>query len=487
MIVARHRTAIHRHRLSRPLAVAIEDGLLTDKDLVFDYGCGHGDDIARLRESGIPCEGWDPSYRPTSQITPSDVVNLGYVINVIENPQEREAVLHNAWSLTRKLLVVSARLDVEAKGTASSRYEDGYLTRLETFQKYFEQRELREWIDGVLSEESIPAGPGIFYVFRDTEAKQSFLVSRYKRSFATPRLRTSTILFERHKTLLEPLMDFFSSKGRLPAGPELIKFSEIQDSVGSLRQAFRIIVRVTGEDQWEQIRRQRSQDLLVYLALAKFARRPRFSEMSPDLQLDIKAFFRTFKKACDLADQLLFSVGNPDLISQECRKSPVGKLTPGSLYVHVSALPSLSPILRVYEGCARAYIGAVEGANIVKLKHRHPQVSYLAYPDFERDPHPALFGSLVVPLQTFRIQYREYAESPNPPVLHRKELFLASNHELRSKFERLTKQEEKYGLYERVDLIGTKQGWEETLKTRGVRVSGHKVMRLRTSKTDEAS
>lgn len=100
--------------------------------------------------------------------------------------------------------------------------------------------------------------------------------------------------------------------------------------------------------------------------------------MSTDLQLDIKAFFTTFKKACDLADHLLLSVGNPDLIRQECRKSPVGKLTPGSLYVHVSALTSLSAILRVYEGCARAYIGAVEGANIVKLKHRHPQVSYLA-------------------------------------------------------------------------------------------------------------
>lgn len=140
------------------------------------------------------------------------------MINVIENPQERKAVLQDAWSLTGKLLVVSARLDVEAKGAASSQYEDGYLTRLETFQKYFEQRELRDWIDSILSEESIPAGPGIFYVFRDKEVRESFRASRYKRSFASPRLRTRTILFERHRNLLEPLMDFHSSKGRLPVG-----------------------------------------------------------------------------------------------------------------------------------------------------------------------------------------------------------------------------------------------------------------------------
>ena len=40
-------------------------------------------------------------------------------------------------------------------------------------------------------------------------------------------------------------------------------------------------------------------------------------------------------------------------------------------------------LLRVYEGCARAYLGEVEGANLIKL-HRHSgKVSYLVDPDFE--------------------------------------------------------------------------------------------------------
>src|SRR4051812_47949309 len=42
-----------------------------------------------------------------------------------------------------------------------------------------------------------------------------------------------------------------------------------------------------------------------------------------------------------------------------------------------------TPILRVYEGCGRALTGEVEGATLVKM-HRKPQVSFLVYPDFDR-------------------------------------------------------------------------------------------------------
>jgi DNA phosphorothioation-associated putative methyltransferase len=111
--VARHRTAINRTELSRPVRLALEDGLITRETSVFDYGCGRGDDVRLLRSRGMRCEGWDPAYSPQNGRTPADVVNLGYVVNVIENPTERATALRNAWALARKLLVVSARLTVE--------------------------------------------------------------------------------------------------------------------------------------------------------------------------------------------------------------------------------------------------------------------------------------------------------------------------------------------------------------------------------------
>ena len=107
--------------------------------------------------------------------------------------------------------------------------------------------------------------------------------------------------------------------------------------------------------------------MLIYLALARFDGRPRFSDLPRVLQLDVRALFSTYRRACALADDLLFSAGNPQAIDAACCAALVGKLTPGALYVHVSALSQLPSILRIYEGCARTYIGIAEGANLIKL------------------------------------------------------------------------------------------------------------------------
>lgn len=150
---------------------------------------------------------------------------------------------------------------------------------------------------------------------------------------------------------------------------------------------------------------------------------------------------------------------------------------PRSLYIHTSAISSLSTILRVYEGCARSYVGSVDGANVVKLHRSEPRVSYLSYANFEKDPHPSLVASLTVPLQTFRIKFRDYRESQNPFLLHRKEEFVTSDYPLREKFAKLTQQEERAGLYKNPELIGTRDGWHTALLSAHVRLAGHRLLR----------
>ena len=66
----------------------------------------------------------------------------------------------------------------------------------------------------------------------------------------------------------------------------------------------------------------------------------------------------------------LFRAGSAEAVDEACRRSAVGKLLPTALYVHRSALEALDPLLRVYEGCARAYLGEVEGANLIKIYRR---------------------------------------------------------------------------------------------------------------------
>jgi DNA phosphorothioation-associated putative methyltransferase len=165
-------------------------------------------------------------------------------------------------------------------------------------------------------------------------------------------------------------------------------------------------------------------------------------------------------------------------ISAACHEAACGKLLSEALYVHTVGVPMLPPLLRVYEGCARGYIGVVDDANIVKLHRRVPQVSYLAYPHFDRDPHPALVGSLVVHLRTLQVRYLDYRATDSPPILHRKETFVPADYPLREKFARLTCQEERWGLYEHPATIGTRQAWERLLAEKGVQLIGHRVIRI---------
>jgi DNA phosphorothioation-associated putative methyltransferase len=87
--VERHRTAIKRYDLSKPVKQLLERGLLRKNDTFFDYGCGHGMDIEAMQNFGYTAAGWDPAFRPNHAKTKAPVVNLGYVLNVIEDPKER--------------------------------------------------------------------------------------------------------------------------------------------------------------------------------------------------------------------------------------------------------------------------------------------------------------------------------------------------------------------------------------------------------------
>ena len=473
----RARTAISRTDLSRPLKCAIADGIITDNTSIFDYGCGRGDDLRRLAAIGYQASGWDPVHRPDAPRTRSAVVNLGYVINVIEDVSERCEALRGAWALADQTLIVSARLDVDGRALQESRsFADGCVTSRGTFQKFYEQHELRNWIDSTLDADAVPVAPGVFYVFRDDRVRSNFIASRYRRRSVAPRLARSAELFAAHKDLLCPLMRFVTDRGRLPVDEELAEASSIIEVFGSLRKAFRVVLNVTDEERWEQIKSERRQDLVVYLALTHFEGRMPFGRLPLSLQRDVRAFFGAYKRACTEADELLFSLGRPGVFESACKQSSVGKLTPSALYVHESVLPTLSPVLRLYEGCAQSYWGRIEGANIVKLHLVEPKVSYLSYPGFDRDAHPALAWSLSIHLQTFRVRTIDYRSSPNRPILHRKELFVASDYPGREKFARLTRIEAGKGLYEDTSRIGFEEGWNELLYQKGLYLKGHRLL-----------
>ena len=475
--ISRHKTAISRVELSRPVKLALADGILCPDRSIFDYGCGHGDDLRLLANRGFKGSGWDPVHRPEQRLRHAPVVNLGYVVNVIEDPGERREALRGAWALTECVLIVSGRLSMEARALREAEdFADGILTSRGTFQKFFEQQELRNWIDQTLDAQSVAAGPGVFYVFRDERDRTQFIASRYRRRLVAPRLNRFTELFNEHKELLQSLIEFFRDRGRLPVEDELSEWPELIAAFSSVRRAFRVVLTVTSSTEWDPIIHERSQDLLVYLALAQFDGRPAFGRLPLALQRDVKAFFSNYGKACARADDILFSLGQPDVVDSACQEASIGKLTQTALYVHESALNSLSSMLRLYEGCARGYLGRVDGANVIKLYRNEPKISYLSYPDFEQEPHPALAFSVTVHLQTFRVRNRDYSRARNRPILHRKELFVVPDHSHYNKWARLTRIEEEKGLLDEISRIGFQDGWEQELARRGLYLKGHRLL-----------
>ena len=471
-----HKTAIQRWSLSRPVALALEDRLLSTKTTFFDYGCGRGGDLMRLHKMGVPVSGWDPAFFPDEERTPADVVNLGYVVNVIEDPEERAVTLCAAWELAQKLLIVSARLEWEARTVDGDFQGDGIVTRKRTFQKFFAQDELRDWIQSTVSSSCVTAAPGVFYVFRDTADEQSFVAGRLTRPRRVPTVQFSEEVFEQRQDILKPVMDFVSQRGRLPVDVELEVAPQIKQVFGGIARAFSLIRRVTGPDQWETIRRERRDDLLVYLALAAFGKRPKFGSLPDTLRYDVRAFFGTFKAACAEADRLLFSAGDRNAINRASGQAPVGKILPGALYVHHSAVPHLPPLLRVYEGCARQLAGSVDGLTLIKLARHRPQVSYLVYPDFDRVAHPSLAEVFVADLSKVRLQHRDYNSVANPPILHRKELFVLEDYPKRRTFARLSAREDHLGLLNGTQPIGTRHDWLTLLSKRGLAIRGHALV-----------
>jgi DNA phosphorothioation-associated putative methyltransferase len=189
----------------------------------------------------------------------------------------------------------------------------------------------------------------------------------------------------------------------------------------------------------------------------------------------VKALFGSYQQACTAADLMLMSLGQTSLIEERCRQSPIGQQRPNSLWVHVSALDQLDPLLRLYEGCASRTIGRPEEATVVKFHVQKPQITYLFYPGFDKEPHPALHTSMAIGLRDLHVRYRDY-DPDNPPLLHQKDQLVMTDYPGYEKFAKLSQQEHRWGLLDDVKAIFNRQGWEQCLLAHGAELRGHRIV-----------
>ncbi len=443
-IIYRHRTALSRSSLSAPIQSLIRDGLLREGLSLFDYGCGKGDDLATLQASGFTATGWDPYFRSTGVQSPADVVNLGFVINVIENKEERIEALLGAYGLARTVLSVSAML-IGSESTCTQTFSDGVITSRRTFQKYYAQSELQHFIEEVLDEDAYPAAPGIFYVFRDRSAEQTYLLSKSSNRSRVARARLAVINHVRAaqpskpkrlnksatpeaQRCMQELWGIYLELGRAPELDEIANPSEVIQIFGSLKRALNACLAMHDSGPLIKATEGRREDILVMLALRAFERRRQMEFVEKRLKRDIRTFFGSMRVAEAKAQALLFSVRDKVLISRACEEASLqglGWLDPGkSLQLHTSLAERLPAALRVYIGCAMAMAGDLKSFDLVKIHIESGKLTLLSFDDFVGKPLPALHTRIKVRLLDQDLDIFNYGAAYRPTVLFKKSRYI---------------------------------------------------------------
>jgi DNA phosphorothioation-associated putative methyltransferase len=465
----RHKTAIGRSSLSMPARQALLDGVLRPELSVLDYGSGRGGDVTRLRHLGVVAEGWDPHHGGPRPAGPQDVVTLTYVINVIEDPAERQAVLHDAWCFAEHCLVVSTRLTWERRQVLGTTVGDGMLTKRNTFQRLFSPAELRKLVESTTGVRAISPVPGVMYAFRHDSDRLAYLARRASPDQAWQD-GTDT------QSAVAAVVDFLERRGRMPMVEETpdALLPLLRNVTG--RRLTRLATEAADPRNVAEGRKDSILNVLLLLGIEVFNGRSPLQSLPLPVQADIRTFFDSYKEACRRADRLLLKLRDDTYLRSVMRHS-VGKMTPTAIYVHRRASEHMPVLLKLYEHCGAVAVGRPTNWDLIKLAHEGRSVSWLGYPDFDRDPHPRLAWSYSVEMRTLEGTYRSYIDSENRPLLHRKHEFLCPDDPDVSRYRRLTDQEVRAGLYREPHLIGNERGWNAALRAAGVLLRGHRLIR----------
>ncbi|MGR5222347.1 DNA phosphorothioation-associated putative methyltransferase [Vibrio parahaemolyticus] len=490
--IDRHKTAIVRHELSGPMKSLAKQGYLEGNYSIFDYGCGRGDDLRELEAHGLDVLGWDPVYCPDSDKVNSDVVNLGFVLNVIEDQDERLDALLGAWELANKLLVVSVMLANENYIAQFKPFKDGVITSRNTFQKYYAQSEIKGYLERSLQEDAIAVSPGIFFVFKDKLEEQLYLQSKYQRHHTWQQLTSpqpvdskdkAKLIITQNQTIFDAFWNTCLTLGRIPANDEFEQSERIRDLVGSHKKVFGLLQEMFDTHEFSAAQTGRKEDLLLYLAMGLFEKRKPYTQQPESLKRDIKALFDDYRTAVSLATELLFAIADTSLIATQCEKAhqnlPASMLNKGhSLIFHKQFVEELPLALRVYVGAGLQMYGELDDSvDLIKIHMTSGKLSLMHYDEFEHSV-PFLVERTKIKMAHQDIDFFDYVdEKRRPPLLNKHELLSVTdaNYEKQKSFDkRLSKL---LGLESSGEIILHRQQYDELLNSAGKAVNGFRLTR----------
>ncbi len=393
-------------------------GFLDGSRTLFDYGCGQGDDVRLLRAMGVDANGWDPAFRPDDARIRADIVNLGFVLNVIEDADERRDALKAAFALARQALVVSVMLGYQSKRAQFAGFRDGVITQRNTFQKYFAQEEFRAYVESTLGANAIPVAPGVCLVFRDLADEQLFLLARqqvrreWRLLRREPEDTAVSRLIEDNRAQIDAYWLRALELGRPPVADECPSAQALIATLGSRRRVHDWVSRLYETEQLEAAAVGRQEDLLVYFALGHFARHRPYRELPGRLQRDVAHFFGSITRARAAGKRALFAAGDAERVAEAalfCHDElGIGHLEERHhLTFHQSVLGECLPLVRIYVGCALRLFGDTTSIDLIKVHLRSRKVTFLVYDDLQ-SAKPSLLERVKVDLARLRVDYFDY-------------------------------------------------------------------------------
>lgn len=444
MFIVRHKTAIKRDRFSLPIRTAISRGLLKKNFDVLDYGCGHGDDVKLLINNGFKALGWDPHYSPSLPTqTTYDFVNLGFVLNVIEDPDERAQTLQKAYDYSNKVTLVSCMLSGDMNQKISRPFNDGFVSSAGTFQKYYLQSELREYIEQEIKVTAHAIGPGIFAIIKDPELLEDFEYLSLPESNSSHH-RNRTVLKEfnfeilsshknrlaSRKKLFTVSYDFFSRHARFPTFEEAISLNQGAIIHNELKHILLKLNQTLDQTYVTQVSESVQNELLKKFCIRKFIKLRESFPLTQTLKRDIRNLFKNQTNLKRKADLLLFELGNSALIKQDVQAAVSAKcgVTLNEKFIfHKRKLSELPLRLQTLIALANYLCGNFDEPSLYQIHLNSPKVSMLDFYDFENSAVPILKTRKKVDFMSNSTLYKEYSSKKNLRLTLLKSPFMSEN------------------------------------------------------------
>lgn len=482
--IQRYKSAIRRKHLSQPFQVVQRYGYLDGDYSVFDYGCGKADDLELLRGMQVEADGWDPHFLPDRPKMSADIVNLGFVVNVIEDRAQRDQALRDSFALAKRFLVVSALIGNPEYSGPTNNFNDGVVTSIGTFQKYYLPDELENYVRSVVGSQVISVAQGVVIAFKTEEeadrlrARRAGLRSGGTRG-SLQKASEAYLLDENARDVLTNFWHVCLALGREPLASELGENEDLSALGLSPSAAFKYLVSKFGDEGLSQAALARATEMLVHFALGNFDGRVYFKYLPDDVKRDITEFFGGYKKLQEQSKALLFSISDTTLLAEACSVASSDglgyMLTEDSLQLHVSCVDRLPAILRVYIGCAERLIGGIGRASLVKIHVYSGKASFMAYDDFERQAIPYLVERIKVNLWHRKIDYFDYIAGYAPPPLLMKSLYLPEDHEHFDEQSIFDGRLMKSGLFDISNPHPARSEFESALEMKGLEVRGFEL------------